>query len=298
MDNLREWLSDNLRYIILILGIIVMLLLIFFGIRAVSGIIKGDGEANTEQENNTSQSGSDIVAESETPAETPADPLEKNAYPEINTLISTYYEALGNRDVEKLRTVVDNVNTSEESKIENSQYIDDYTNVEVYTKKGLADDTHVVFASYNYVCTGISTPVPALSQLYVIKDETGYKISQEAEDDAEIQAYVNELLGEEDVKTLVSDTQAAYTAAQESDPALKSFLENLGTSSNQAAQTADGETLTANEGCYVRQEPNSDSEIMGSLEGGEQVKKLGVDGEWIQIEYEGQTGYVFNSLLS
>lgn len=298
MDNFREWLSDNLRYIILIFGIIVMLLLIFFGIRAVSGIIKGGDDVNTEQEDNTSQSGDQDATESVTPTETPADPLEKNAYPEINTLISTYYEALGNRDVEKLRTVVDNVNTSEESKIENSQYIDGYSNVEVYTKKGLADDTYVVFAAYNYICTGISTPVPALSQLYVIKDETSYKISQEAENDAEIQAYVSGLLEEDDVKKLISDTQAAYTAAQESDPDLKNFLENLGSSSNQAAQTDDGQTLTANEGCYVRQEPNSDSEILGALEEGQQVTKTGVDGEWIQIDYEGQTGYVFNSLLS
>ena len=156
----------------------------------------------------------------------------------------------------------------------------------------------MVFATYNYICTGISTPVPALSQLYVIKDETGYKISQEAENDAEIQAYVKELLEEDDVKKLVSDTQAAYSAAQESDPALKSFLENLGSGGSQSAQSADGETLTANEGCYIRQESNSDSEIIGSLEEGEQVTKTGEDGEWIQIEYEGQTGYVFNSLLS
>ncbi len=34
LDNFREWLSDNLRYILLGLAILVVLVVLFFGIRA------------------------------------------------------------------------------------------------------------------------------------------------------------------------------------------------------------------------------------------------------------------------
>ena len=33
MDDFREWLSDNLRYIMLGLGIVLVLAILFFGIR-------------------------------------------------------------------------------------------------------------------------------------------------------------------------------------------------------------------------------------------------------------------------
>ena len=37
LDNFREWLSDNLRYILLGLAILVVLVVLFFGIRALTG---------------------------------------------------------------------------------------------------------------------------------------------------------------------------------------------------------------------------------------------------------------------
>nr|WP_288884945.1 hypothetical protein [uncultured Blautia sp.] len=37
LDNFREWLSDNLRYILLGLAILVVLVVLFFGIKALTG---------------------------------------------------------------------------------------------------------------------------------------------------------------------------------------------------------------------------------------------------------------------
>ena len=61
--------------------------------------------------------------------------------------------------------------------------------------------------------------------------------------------------------------------------------------------SADGTMLTVTEGCNVRAEANSDSEIIGGLDEGDQVQKMGQEGDWIQIEYDGQTGYVYSGLL-
>jgi hypothetical protein len=308
LDDFREWLSDNLRYIMLIGGILILLLLIFFGIRAVSGIINSGEDATKEQVDGSDVQGDDMADASNTttPTETPAEPLEKNAYPEINTLIQSYYDALGRRDVTTLKTLVDDFSPSEEAKIENAQYIDGYSNVEVYTKKGLTQDAYVVIAQYNYICTGVTTPVPALSQLYVVKDESGYKISQKAEDDTEIQSYIAEVLQDEDIQDLIQETEDAYQEAQETDPELKTYLENLGkettptpapTEAESDSGENEGEYVTASDYVYVRSGPGGDSQIIGGLDIGDQVKKLGEDGFWVMIEYEGQTGYVYSEYV-
>lgn len=313
MDNFREWLSDNLRYIMLIGGILILLLLIFFGIRAVSGVINNSDDAKEEQMEVDTGNGTP------TPTETPEDPLEKNAYPEVNALIRAYYDALGKKDVTTLQTLVDDLDPSEESKIENSQYIDGYSNVEVYTKKGMADHTYVVFARYNYICTGVDTPVPALSQLYVVKDGDDYKISQTVEEDAKIQAYVSDVLQDTDVQELISETEEAYQQAQKNDPNLKDFLENLGrevdeteTDSNSdsidesidesVSADATGETgnmvmVTANDYANIRSAPGGESEIIGVLDEGDSLEKIGEEGLWIVVNYNGQTGYIFNEYL-
>ena len=53
MDNFREWLSDNLRYFMLGGAILVIVAVLFFGIRACVGSGKGtsDEEPNTVQDN-------------------------------------------------------------------------------------------------------------------------------------------------------------------------------------------------------------------------------------------------------
>lgn len=111
-------------------------------------------------------------------------PIEKNKYPKVNALIQKYYDALGNKDVDTIRTVVDELDPTEEAKVTNAKYIDGYENLEVYTKKGIDSGEYVVYAQYDYVCTGIDTPVPALSQLYVKTESEGaLKIYSKAEED-------------------------------------------------------------------------------------------------------------------
>lgn len=56
MDDFREWLSDNLRYILLGLAIIAVLLVLFFGIRFLTSTFGDDSKKEqkvTEQQKDT-----------------------------------------------------------------------------------------------------------------------------------------------------------------------------------------------------------------------------------------------------
>ena len=47
----------------------------------------------------------------------------------------------------------------------------------------------------------------------------------------------------------------------------------------------------------MRSEPSEEGEILGKLGEGQQVTKMGSEGDWIEITYEEQTGYVRSDLF-
>ena len=38
-------------------------------------------------------------------------------------------------------------------------------------------------------------------------------------------------------------------------------------------------------------------EVIGGLSAGTEVEKKGQEGDWIQVDYDGQTGYIYSGLL-
>ena len=285
MDNFREWLSDNLRYFMLGGAILLIVVVLFFGIRAFMGSGKGDSSKDTTDEQVTADNDQGNVPSSpandgETDGKKDANPMEK-ANEEITSLIKSYYTALGDKDLTTLRTLVDNLAPADESKITNAKYIEGYEAGDIYTKKGLDDDSYVVYSCFYYICQGIDTKVPALAEFYVVKDTDGnWKIDGAAHDDSdEITKYEVSLRQDDDVKELKAKVQKQYEDVTGS------------------AETADGTTLVVTEDCNVRAAASSDAEVIGGLSAGTEVVKKGESGDWIQIDYEGSEAYVHSSLL-
>jgi len=304
LNGFREWLSDNLRYILLGLFIILALTAALLGMRFISTkLSSNDTKEAVKQEIPQDADSEDTEEEitksaAVTPTEAPDENLlEKNAYPEVNAVIQKYYTALGSKDIEGMKAVVDELDAAEEAKITRDQYLDGYSNIEVYTKKGLAEGSYVVFACYDYKFKDIDTLVPGLSQLYVsTKEDASLYISMQGQN-TDVQQYIADIMQDADVMSLIQNVQSKYDEAYESDEKLKEFIDALGVPTSSAAEAAVGDTLTVKNGCNVRAEANSDSEIIGELGTGEQVVKKGADGDWIQIDFEGQTGYVRNDMF-
>ncbi len=305
MDNFREWLSDNLRYILLGLAILLVLAVIIFGVWFVSGRLGGgskepaDATPQVEDTGNETDQTNDQDQEPEATPEAesePEDALEQNAYPKVNALVEKYYTALGGRDTETLKTLVDNLDPSEETAIENSRYIESYSGVEAYTKPGTAEGSYVVLAVYDHKYTGYDTVLPGVSCMYVDTGDDGelYIVSEPT---AEQQARIDEVTNSEDVQALITEKQQEYDDTVASDPELASYLAELGVEMSAAMSAEDGATITVKSNCNVRSQPSTDAEKLGELTAGQQVTKTGSEGDWIQIDFEGQTGYVRGDLF-
>ncbi len=234
MDDFREWLSDNLRYFMLGGAILVIVLVLIFGVRACVGGKKGNSNedqktAQSNQENDPSSPANDGETDEKKDAspatDTNAETTMEKASTEVTELIQSYYKAFGEKDIATLKTIEDGFTPADESQINSRDYIDGYEVQDVYAKKGLTDGSYVVYVVFNYICTGIETPVPALSQFYVETDSDGnLKIKGGADEDADISAYVKKLESEKDVQDLIAKVKADYEAAQAGDPLWQNFF--------------------------------------------------------------------------
>ena len=300
LDDFREWLSDNLRYFMLGGVILIIVVVLFCGIRACSGSNKGTSgnkqKTTSEDQGNvpsspTSEGESDEKKEDANPMET--------ADADVTALIKSYYQALGEKDIATLKTLEDDFTPSDESKVTNlKDYIEGYEVGDVYTKKGMTDDSYVVYACFSYICQGVETKAPALTQFYVYKNSGGsWVIDNGALQDSEISAYMEKQLSDSDVSALVKKVQNELDQAQQSDPSLAEFLNGLGEEADVSTNAEDGTMLTTTDECNVRAEASTDADILGVISAGEQVEKTGTDGEWVQIDYDGETGYIRGDLL-
>ena len=303
MDNFREWLSDNLRYFMLGGAILLIVVVLFFGVRAFMGSGKGDSSKDTAENQETTDNDQGNVPSSpandgETDGKKDANPME-TADADVTALITSYYQALGEKDIATLKTLEDDFTPSDESKVTNlKDYIEGYEVGDVYTKKGMTDDSYVVYACFSYICQGVETKAPALTQFYVYKNSEGnWVINNGALQDSEISAYMEKQLSDSDVSALIKKVQNELDQAQQSDPSLEEFLNGLGEEAGVSTEAEDGTMLTASEECNVRAEASTDADILGVISAGDQVQKTGTDGEWVQIDYDGQTGYIRGDLL-
>ena len=135
---------------------------------------------------------------------------------------------------------------------EEAVYVQDYQDVTCYTRKGLTEDSFVVYVTYDVKFNRVDTLAPGIMWCYVAKDESGsYKIRENVI--GEEADYVAEQNRTEGVRLLNRQVKAKLKEAIESDTLLAGVYKGL---SNGAIVTGDD---SAQEG--------SDSQVQ-ILEGG------------------------------
>lgn len=146
-----------------------------------------------------------VIAANEGYGDMEQNPLCESTNGEINQAVEKYYTRL----------------------LENADYVEAYENMKIYMKKGIYEDTYIVYVRYNMKIKGIDTSVPGLGTLYVEKTEKG-KIKVESQvDDVQIQKVIALITEHEDVRTLFGEVESAYAEAVRSDAVLAEVLNNL-----------------------------------------------------------------------
>ena len=181
-------------------------------------------------------------------------------------------------------------------------------NIATYSKAGPTEDSYVVYAYYEGKIAGISTAVPSLSMLYVIRNSAGNLVVSDRNASQEVSDYINSVSSDADVQELIADVNRMCESAKNSDPALKAFMEGLSGAepSTEAAESssAAGGTATAISGVNVRSEPSTNGAILAVLYEGQVVNVVGLENDWVHVNFTdsstGSTvdGYVAGNYLS
>ena len=305
LDHKKVYLA--LAAVILVIGLIIALIV---------GALSGGSDKKAP---NTENQGTEQVQVETTPEvteEAEADVLEKDAYPEVNALVEKYFSGLSEGDTAKVEETVDVLTDEEKQKIQRGkEYIEAYNNITCYTKKGMEENSYVVFVSYEMKIYNIETAAPGMMPLYVCTADDGSLYIFNGEVSEELYNYVLELAKEEEIAAIVSDVDARYQQILTEDEDLKELVE-LFLQSQQEAPTEEPDapvdgtpeevkeleepvSTTVTDNIRLRKERSADSEMLDTLASGTGVKVyINYADGWSKIEYNGMTGYCKTEFLA
>lgn len=288
-------------------AVIVLIIVLIVG--AVSG-----GKDKTENMPQDTQE-SEVITEETDQTETLAeDPLEVDAYDAVNQLVEKYFLGLSSGDTAAVEEVVDILTDEEKATIERKKdYIESYNNIVCYTKKGLEDNSYVVFASYEMKFHNIETAAPGIMALYVCQNENGEFYIFNSEAPEELTNYVLELAADEEVAAVIADVDARYQQLIAEDEDLGKFAETMLQSreeaesdepdapaegSEEAAELEEPVSTTVNSNVRIREGRSADTAMLDTIAAGTGVKVYAnySDG-WSKIEYNGTVGYCKTQFL-
>ena len=207
-----DWISDNLRYILLIAAAVIVIILIILAVRSFA-----DKKANDQGELSVKPitAENDANAEQGTrgvPAVVPSEKLNK-ADPKVQELVSSYLIAMAAGDVAKVESVSESVSDELRAYIQAGHSAMGYTDIKVFQYPGTAEGEYVTVAVFNYTERKTGNVMPGISAFYILTAEDGSLKIASGTTLERNRSTVNEVLAIPEVEQLVIDTNAAVEAA-------------------------------------------------------------------------------------
>ena len=217
-NPVREWVSDNLRYLILIGVIVLIALVVFFIIRNYRRKNKpADPETTVESVSSSSEAASASSEEPEPYAGLVDNP---ESYTEV---IERYFDALNNADADAAALLTEEMTDTDRSDIAAGVYNRSYGNITVYGYDRTEDDCAVVLVQYTYRLPAADVDIPGLTEYCMKNTDAGWKIASE-ETQRMHKDLLDEVLASQEGKALVESVRSAYEKVMRENPNLADFL--------------------------------------------------------------------------
>ena len=311
--SFREAMAKNYRYFIVggLFLILVIVLVIFLATRGTD-VVK-EGEQNSAIE--------DIASS----VEVPKDKYEQDAYPNVNTICTSYMNAMSIGDSDTMASLSNALSDERRAFFEaQAQYISQYADYHFYTKAGPEENSYLVLVTYTLQIVSDANKLPALCSLYVCTDESGTLYINNSDLSENDEAYILALASQDDFKQLQDDVQLAYNDMLEKNPDLSARVTELRGQINsdvqakleakkqaeteaaaaQAAEeaaalaAANAKTVRATDVVNIRSSSSTDSEVLGKTSQGQEFTRYEVlENGWSKIDYNGQEAYIKTEYL-
>ena len=322
----RDWVMDHNKIVMPLVLVVCVLITVLV---AVSANQRDALEKEAEQAAmavNAEEAGSAVEG-----LESPVFELEENAYPDINNLVRTYYDAQAAGDMEVISKLNTYLNDIEKIRVQElSKYIESYPVLNVYTKPGLAENTYVAYVYSEVKFADMEQELPGMQTYYIGQDENGdYFINDGTYDDA-IWSYIKDVTLQDDVVDLNNKVVVEYNDLLAEDEELSDFIAYLKEKINEdvgeilaQAETADTaqeaeaqeqeteeaqtdeaqtdtvvKTVRATDVVNIRSSDSEEADKIGKAQIGEEFTLLEERGNgWSKIEYNGADAFIKSDYL-
>ena len=322
----RDWDMDHNKIVMPLVLVVCVLITVLV---AVSANQRDALEKEAEQAAmavNAEEAGSAVEG-----LESPVFELEENAYPDINNLVRTYYDAQAAGDMEVISKLNTYLNDIEKIRVQElSKYIESYPVLNVYTKPGLAENTYVAYVYSEVKFADMEQELPGMQTYYIGQDENGdYFINDGTYDDA-IWSYIKDVTLQDDVVDLNNKVVVEYNDLLAEDEELSDFIAYLKEKINEdvgeilaQAETADTaqeaeaqeqeteeaqadeaqtdtvvKTVRATDVVNIRSSDSEEADKIGKAQIGEEFTLLEERGNgWSKIEYNGADAFIKSDYL-
>ena len=159
-----------------------------------------------------------------------------NAYEDVDKLIQDYFTAYAAGDIDTLKTLATPISDKEQAYISlYSQYVEEYQNINCYTKHGLDAKSYMVAVEIDIKFVDVDTTAPGLDFFYVRTNDDGelyidnlysnYNLAnQENAFDTSVYSLLLKLINGDEHLALQSEVQERYEEALASDDALATMV--------------------------------------------------------------------------
>lgn len=312
--SFKEFFSKNLKYIIIGGAFIVLVVVL---------IVLWNKKSDSDTEDDSTAS---TIPELETTVDVPKDKFEENAYADVNTLVASYLDAMSVGDTETMASLSSSLSTDMKAFYEaQAKYVGNYSNYNIYTKKGPTDNSYFLLATYDLLINGQSKQLPALISLYVCRNDSGalYINSESLTSDEE--AYILELVAQKDSAELIENVELEYNAVLDADDNMAAAANALKEEINKDAQeilvarqqeeleaaaqaeaeaqaaeqaAAASEVRCTSDNVNIRASASTEASSLGKTKIGDVYTRYeAMENGWSKIDYNGSEAYIKSEFL-
>lgn len=317
-EDLKNFLFKNIKIVLPVVLLVCVLITVFVAVSANNKKAEDEAVA-VETEPIPEETAVATIA-------TPEVALEENAYTDVNDFIGDYYSAMAEGDIDHILQMNNYIPDIEKITIEeNSKYIEEYKDIDVYTKAGPVEGSYIAYVYSETKFKDYETVVPGMQAFYLCTDDNNELYINDGDESTAVTSYIREVSLQDDVVDLNNKVAVAYNDMLAEDEDLSAFLVDL----TETIVASVGESLAAAEGSETEEtveeteEENggqtvltkvtkvkatdvvnirtSDSETadkLGKASVGEEFTLLEERGNgWSKIEYQGKEAFMKSEYL-
>ncbi len=325
MAAVKEFILDHGKIFMPIVLVLCVGLTIFVAINAnkADKLAKAAEEAAMVQASAEAQPTPEGV--SETTLTAPEYALLENTDPEINKIITDYYDALAKGDLLTVGAFNGYLNDIEKIRLDElSKYIESYPELTIYTKPGLMENTYIVYVVSKVKMEGLEELLPGMQTYYVGKNDDGTYFINEGIYDETVYEYIKNLTVQDDVVDLNNRVVVEYNDLLAENEEVNEYVAYLNEKINEevgeilaSMEATDVDTDEITQQVIGQDDPavvvtkvratevvnirDSDSELgskIGKAAQGQEFELIEQKGNgWSEISYEGSSAFIKSDYL-